>query len=444
MSDLEDVKITKEEVEPRQVRLTVEVPQEEVEREMRRAARQLAREVRIPGFRPGKAPYRVIVQRYGEDALRVEAAENLIEELFPKVLESEDLHPFAPPELESMELEPFEFVVLVSLSPEVDLGDYESLRIDIPSVEVEESEVDEVLERLRETHAVLEPVEDRGAEPGDMVVISVEGITDEGEPFLKDEGVEVILDPENENPVPGFYEELVGMQVGEERTFRLPLPEEHAAEGGEFTVELEGLADRVLADLNDDLARAVGDYDTLEELKQDIRDQIRERREAEAEEEYLDAMIGALVDQAEIEYPPIAMEEELDSIIENFEQRIQRDLRMSLDDYLKAVDKTKEELRSEFQPQAQRNLETGLVLTKLVKLEDLSVDQEEIEERIEERLESLGPRASNRREWLQSLEGRLSTESKLLAEKAIDRLRAIARGEGEKQEKEESAEESED
>lgn len=442
MSDLENVKVTKEEVEPRQVRLTVEVPQEEVEREMRQVARRLAREVRIPGFRPGKAPYRVIVQRYGEGALRVEAAEKLIDELFPKVLESEDLHPFAPPELESMELEPFEFVVLVPLRPEVDLGDYESLRVDVPSVEVEESEVDEVLERLRETHAVLEPVEDRGAEPGDMVVISVEGITDEGEPFLKDEGVEVVLDPENENPVPGFYEELVGMQVGEERTFRLPLPEEQPAGEGEFTVELESLADRVLADLDDDLARVVGDYDTLEELKQDIRDQIRERREAEAEDKYVDTVIGALVDQVEIEYPPVAVEEELDSMFENFEQRIQRDVRMNLDDYLKAVDKTEEDLRSEFRPQAQRNLEIGLVLTQLVKLEDLSVDEEEIEERIEERLESLGPRASARREWLQSLEGRLSIESGLLAEEAIDRLTAIARGEGERQD-EESEEESE-
>lgn len=443
MNESEKFTITREEIEPRQVRLTVEVSEDEVEREMRGVARELAREVRIPGFRPGKAPYGVIVQRYGEDALRVEATENLIDKIFPQVLEQEDIYPFSPPELESMELDPFEFVVLVPLPPEVELGDYRSLRIDAEDVQVEQSEIEEVLDRLRETHAVLEPVEDRGAEPGDVLSISVEGITDEGEPFLKDEGVEVVLDPENDNPAPGFYEALEGMRVGEKRTFRLEMPEDHPAEEAEFTVELERLAARTLAELDDDLARTVGDYETLEELETDIQDQLLERKEAEAQEAYVEAMLQALVDQAEIDYPPQAVEDELDNVIQGFEQRIQRDLRMGLEDYLAAVDKTEEEIRADFREQAERSLERALALGQLVEQEDLAVDEEAVEERIAQRLESLGPRASSRREWLESNQGWRSVANELLVREAIERLTAIARGEAEGQEEDASDEESE-
>lgn len=443
MNESEKFTITREEIEPRQVRLTVEVSEDEVEREMRGVARELAREVRIPGFRPGKAPYGVIVQRYGEDALRVEATENLIDKIFPQVLEQEDIYPFSPPELESMELDPFEFVVLVPLPPEVELGDYRSLRIDAEDVQVEQSEIEEVLDRLRETHAVLEPVEDRGAEPGDVLSISVEGITDEGEPFLKDEGVEVVLDPENDNPAPGFYEALEGMRVGEKRTFRLEMPEDHPAEEAEFTVELERLAARTLAELDDDLARTVGDYETLEELETDIEDQLLERKEAEAQEAYVEAMLQALVDQAEIDYPPQAVEDELDNVIQGFEQRIQRDLRMGLEDYLAAVDKTEEEIRADFREQAERSLERALALGQLVEQEDLAVDEEAVEERIAQRLESLGPRASSRREWLESNQGWRSVANELLVREAIERLTAIARGEAEGQEEDASDEESE-
>lgn len=443
MNESEKFTITREEIEPRQVRLTVEVSEDEVEREMRGVARELAREVRIPGFRPGKAPYSVIAQRYGEDALRVEATENLIDKIFPQVLEQEDIYPFSPPELESMELDPFEFVVLVPLPPEVELGDYRSLRIDAEDVQVEQSEIEEVLDRLRETHAVLEPVEDRGAEPGDVLSISVEGITDEGEPFLKDEGVEVVLDPENDNPAPGFYEALEGMRVGEKRTFRLEMPEDHPAEEAEFTVELERLAARTLAELDDDLARTVGDYETLEELETDIEDQLLERKEAEAQEAYVEAMLQALVDQAEIDYPPQAVEDELDNVIQGFEQRIQRDLRMGLEDYLAAVDKTEEEIRADFREQAERSLERALALGQLVEQEDLAVDEEAVEERIAQRLESLGPRASSRREWLESNQGWRSVANELLVREAIERLTAIARGEAEGQEEDASDEESE-
>lgn len=445
MSDLENLTITSEAVEPRQIRLTVEVPEEEVQKEMRRVARQLARELRIPGFRPGKAPYRVISQRFGEDALRVEATENLIDRFFPQVLEQEEIYPFAPPELESMELDPFRFGVLVPLPPEVDLGDHRSLRVDDVPTKVEASEIEDVLQRLRDANAVLEPVEDRGAQSGDVLVISVEGITDEGEPFLKDEGVEVILDPEDENPAPGFYEALVGMEVGEERTFRLEMPEHHPAEEAEFTVELESLAARSLAELDDDLARTVGDYDTLDELEQDIEDQLLERKESEAEETYVETVLQALVEQAEFEYPPVAVEDELDSILQNFEERVQRDLRMTLEDYLTAVDKTEEEFRSDLRPQAEQSLERALALGRLIEQEGLDVDEAEVEERIEERIESLGPRAADRREWLQSAQGLRSVENELLVKKAIERLTAIARGEVADQEKEElSEEESED
>lgn len=418
MENQSELKITREDLDSRQVRLRVEVPESRVQGAMRKTARQIARNVNIPGFRKGKAPYDVIVQRYGEEAIRAEAIEDLLEDVAREVLEEEQLNPYAQVKLESMDLQPFQFTILVPLAPKIDLGDYRSIRIPPPEVEVEAEEIEEVLESLRERNAVLEPVEERGAQAGDVMVFDVQGWTGEGELFVQEEELETILDPESERPAPGFYEALVGMKPGEERTFELEMPEETALEQAKFTVQLGSLFDRLLPGVDDDLARTVGDFESLEELRQHIHDQIEEQKQTQAREEYLEAALSALAEHAEIRYPPEALEEQLDEMLGDFEQQVRQHLRMSFEDYLKAQDTTEETLRSDLEPQARQRLERSLALSELIAAENL-----ELTEDVQSYLAS--------EDVQESPENFQALINQVLVNQAFERLLAIVRGEAE-------------
>ena len=424
-----EINVNTEPAGTRLVRLTVEIPEEQVQQEMRRTAKRISRQINIPGFRRGKAPYNVILQRFGEETIRRETADELIEQAYRMALKQEEIIPYAPASLVDSELTPMRFVFTVPLPPVVELGDYRSLRIKPPTVRVSKKEVQEVLERLRVENAVLEPVEDRGAQPGDVVVIDVEGRAEDGQIFLKDAEVQVLLDPESEYPAPGFHQALEGMTVGEERTFRLKMPDGKPSEEAEFTVRLVRLFDRILPEIDDDLARTVGDYDNLKELQKEVKERIRRQKREEAEKEYAEQVLQAVVEQARIEYPPDALEEELDKLVEQFGRQVEREVRMRLADYLRAVGKSEEELREELRPQAEERLKRSLVLAEVVQAEGIEVSDEELEQRIAEISQAWGDEADKVRERLRREDNRRILLNNLLVEKVIDRLTAIARGE---------------
>ncbi len=424
-----ELNITRESAGPCVVQLTVEIPAEQVQREMQRTAKKIARGTNIPGFRKGKAPYRIILQRYGEETILHETAENLVDRVYREVLEREELIPYAPGDLVEMELEPMRFVFTVPLAPVVELGDYRSLRLKPPSVRVMKKEVAEILDYLREENAVLDPAEGRGARAGDMLVIDVEGRAEDGSVFMKDSEVEVVLDPDEEYPAPGFFRALEGIKVDEERTFWLDMPEGRSPQRAEFTVRLVELFDRTLPELDDDLARTVGNFDSLKELKKDIKAQLRQHKQEEADTEFADKVIKAVVAQATIEYPPEALEEELDDVVEQFGQQVRRERQMSLADYLKVTRQTEEELREELRPAAKRRLEHSLVLAQVVSQEGLEVSEEEIAQRITEIVAAWEDRSDIVREVLEREENRRRIANDLLVDKVVDRLVAIARGE---------------
>ncbi len=424
-----EIKVNTEPVETRRLRLTVEIPEEQVQEEMRRTARRIAQEVNIPGFRKGKAPYHIILQRFGEEAVRRETADGLIEQAYRKAMEQEGIQAYAPATLVESQLTPMRFVFTVPLPPVVELGDYRALRIEPPTVQVTGEEVEEVLERLRQENAVLEPLEGRPARAGDVVVIDVEGRDEEGKLFLKDSEVQVLLDPESDYPLPGFHQALEGMTAGEEKTFRLESSGGESPGEAEFTVRLVRLFDRILPQIDDDLARTVGDYDNLQELRARIEEQLRRRKEQEAEESYADQVIQAVVERSRIEYPPDALEEVVDELVEQYGRQVEQEVRMSLADYLRVTQKSLEDLRQELRPRARRRLERSLVLAKVVEAEGLEVSDEEVEQRIAEASQPWGDRAEEVRRRLQKENNRRALFNDLLVEKVINRLTAIARGE---------------
>ncbi len=424
----------------RQLRLTVDVPEERVQQAMRKVARRLARERHIAGFRKGKAPYAIIVQRYGEEAIREMAAEELVDPVYREVIESEGLGPYGATSLEDMELNPLRFVYEVPLMPSVELGDYRALRIKPPKVKVTRKEVQEVLEALREEHAILEPAGDRPAKKGDRVRFSVVGRRENGEVFIDDDEAELLLDPDEAFPYPGFQRELVGMEEGDERTFQLDAPSGKV----EFTVRLVELFDRFVPNIDDDLARTVGHFNSLKELEEDIRAYLREQNEAEAQRTYVDKIVDALLKGARIEYPQVALDDEIDDLMEDLEEHVQKELHISLEDYIKLTKKSEEELRAELRPRAEENLRRALVLTEVAVAEGVRVTDEEVESYLQSIDLGEGEEGEKRRRQIKNDKEVMDViRSKLFGDKVTRRLVAIARGEAAQEKGEEVDDEAE-
>ena len=425
--------ITTEALENRQVRLIIEVDKDRSEKAMRSAARQIAKQVRIPGFRKGKAPYDVIVRRFGEDTVRQEAAEPLTKEVYQEALEQTAIEPYAPGVLEDISVDPFTFRLVVPLPPAVDLGDYRAYRLKPQRVRVYKKQVEQALEEIRANNAILEPVE-RPVEMSDVVTLNLLAHGVDGTEVLKAEDTQVLVDDGNENLILGFAEAVLGMQADEERSFTLRLPDDFPQESlrgqeAEFAVKMTAVHNRTLPDLDDDLARAAGNFDSLQELEKHVKGQLRQAAQARADEEYAGKVLEAIIEQSQIEYPPMILDGELDDAVEQVERSVKREARLTLEDYLRLQSKSMNELRDELKPGAEQRLRRALVMTKVVELEKLVVDQEEISAQIEGMSAPWGDRADEMRASLNSSEGQRTITSRLLGNKAAQRLVAIARGE---------------
>lgn len=416
------MRITTETLPQRQVALTIEVDPERVEQAMRQVARRFAERYDIPGFRRGKAPYEIVVRTFGREVIFEEAVEVLSQEVYREALDQLGLDPYGPGQLERVEPEPLTFRVIVPLKPEVRLGDYRSMRLPYEPPEPTEEEVMEVLRRLQEDNAIIEPLSEGVAEPGMMVTVTLQAKDAEGKIVLEDE-ISFVLGQE-EPPLPGLGERIAGMALNETRTFELPWPGD---ESRVLQVEatLTGVSRYLLPELDDALAQTIGEFETLEELKAKIRQDLAAHKRRQYDAEYAERALEALVDQAEVEFPPQMLEEEINDLVEDLERSLRRQGR-DLESYLKERNQTLEALREELRPQAERRIRRGLVLYQLAREEGLSVPDEVVEKEAqtlrqrayvsEEAWKHLGPEVS------------ATIRSRLLARRALERLVEIARG----------------
>ncbi len=425
------MRITTEDLGDRQVLLTIEVDEERVETALRGVARRVSRDYRIPGFRRGRAPYNIVLRRFGREALLQEAMEDLAQEAFEAALETENLEPYDVGSLEDVQLDPLVFKLRVPLMPVVDLGDYRELRVAPPVVTVDEEKVDAELERLRQANAVLEPAGDRPAEMGDWVSLDVNGDLGD-EALVREEAYSMVLDAEDKEFEVGFVEQIVGIKTDEEKQFTLTLGDDwgetRSGQEATFTVTLREARSRMLPDLDDDLARTVGDFDTIEELRQSIHDEFEEEAQRAADTQYVEEVIEALLACASVEYPPDVVEDRVDDIAESLEQRLEPQ-GISLEDYYKLTGQTEEQFRESLRSQADASVQRGLVLSELANLENLDVEGDEVEARIAAMSTRWGEQAGDVREMLSEPDSMRSIASSVLADKAVQRLVAIAKGE---------------
>ena len=427
------MEVTRETDSSTEITLNVSMDSEDEEPFLNRSYRRLAGRVRIPGFRPGKAPRSVVESQVGRITLVQEALEFMIPESLDKVLRDHEIRAFAEPQLEVLDLEPVSFKAVVPLEPEVDLGEFRSIRLSSVPVEIGQEDVDRVLESLQYESAPWEPAE-RPIAFGDLVTINVKGSI-AGEDAIDDEGVDFIPQLDNELPLPGFSVYLEGMTEGQDKEFTLPVPDDYPQEsyaGKEcrFQVEVVSVKEKQLPELDDEFAKGVRDgFESMEALTEHVRQRLQEEGEATAQRELERNALEEVKKLATIQASELIYQREMDSIREDHERTL-RNQRLDMATYLRFVGQTEDEFREQLRPQAEDRLTTFLVMRKVAEQESLEVEAAEIDAEIDRMMENSSEEsASSLRRMLSSEDSRESIRSSLMNRKVLSKLVEIASGE---------------
>ncbi len=428
--------IKTEEDEQRQLNVTVEVPEERVQQQMRRTARKLSRQLRIPGFRKGKVPYNVMAHRIGEESLRAEAIESMLEGVVEEALEEIETPAYRQPTLDNIDMDPLVLDITIPLQPKVSLGDYRSIRQEIESVEVADEALEEALHQIRINHQILEEV-DRPVEEGDLVTLSGEGQIDEedGQIIWKENEIELPMDPDRTFPNVLFVENVIGLKIDEEKEFSVSFDdnyddEELAGKPATFRVKVLKVQSRELPELSDELDQEEGEYESVDDLRAALKKELLDRAERDARAKILDEFTAELVEGAEILYPPAAVESELDSLLEETKGQVTRS-GWQWSDYLQLQGESEETLREAWRDNATKRIERGLALGEFVSEERLTVTEQEIDEAIEKRVENFKAKdefQEELRKMISQGQGLDLVSNEILMEKTIDRVEEILTG----------------
>jgi trigger factor len=401
------------------VRVEVEVEAQAVDKALTQAAASLGRDMKIPGFRKGKVPPQVVLQRVGREAVLDEAVRNALPDWYEEAIGDARLHTVGDPSVDLGDLpdkgSPLEFSIEVGVRPAAKLGDYKGLEVGRREPEVKGEDVDAEIEQLREKSAALENVE-RPAKMGDFVVIDFLGKVG-GEPFEGGEARGYLLELGSNRLVEGFEEQLVGASAGEDVTVTVTFPEDYRAENlagqeASFDVSLKEVKEKQLPELDDDFAVEQGGFDSIDELREDIETRMREQHERMIDTEFREAVVDAAVAEAQIDVPHDLVHAKAH---EMWHQTSRRLAAQGLDParYLQMVGKEEHDLIDEAEPEAEKALKREAVLAAVVEAEGIEVPDEELLDSL--RAATQGP-------------GRPETSERKL-QKALDRAKAEGRDE---------------
>ena len=381
------MKITQDEVVERQTPLHIELDDEDIDPTLQRAYSRVVQNVNIPGFRKGKAPRSIIEQYFGRESLLNEILDSMLPELTGKAITEEDIDAVGMPSIDLEGLDPFQFSAVVPLKPDINLGEYKSIRVEKETPSLPDDAIDERIEQLRLSVASWEPV-DRTVQTGDMVSTQIKGTLDD-EVILDESDAVYLVNEDIGRPFPGFSDKLVGLESDEPSSFDLDIPEDFqdenlAAKNISFEVNIKDIKERVLPELDDAFAQSIGEgYESLEDLREEVDKSIINEAETEASRAHRENVIQALLESATVELPPLLIEHESTHMVEE-QERMVTQANMVLDDYLTSIGKTRTELEEESRDEAIGRLTRSFVLSALADEENIDISDDEITERIEE------------------------------------------------------------
>lgn len=381
---------TLKELPESRVEVQAEVEPKDVERAANRTARAMARELRLPGFRKGKAPPNLVIQRMGFPAVLSEAVRDALPEWYEAALLDAGVSPIGDPDIDLVSTpeaagEPLSFKFVVGVRPKAELGEYKELEVGKEDKEVDEEIIDTEVDRIREGFARLEPVE-RAAKEGDAVLIDFEGFVDD-QPFQGGKADDYLLTLGSGQLIDNFEEQLTGASPGDEVEVEVTFPDDYqeeklAGEDAVFKVQVKEVREKILPELDDDFASDASEFDTLEELRGDIREKVGSALNTRAEEDFRIAAVDAAVENATVAIPDDIVTARATERWERMERQLAQQ-GMDPNMFLQMQGKTRDELIAESKPDAERELKREAVVTAIAEAENLEVSEEEMVEALE-------------------------------------------------------------
>lgn len=385
-------------LENNRVLLEMEAEPKEVADAFHQAYRKVVKQLNVPGFRKGKTPRQVLERQFGKEVLSQDATEILISRGYYEALLEHKLEPVDHPEVDFPEAieegKPFKFQAQVEVLPEVKLGEYKSITAVKANPVATDEEVEEEIKSLQERHTELVSADKKVVEKGDFAVIDFEGYLN-GEAFPGGAAQGYTLEVGSGSFIPGFEEGLFGMTLEEEREVKATFPEDYpqtdlAGKEAVFKVKLHEIKVKEFPVLDDDFAKSLGNYETMEDLKANLKKKKQEDKEQQAAKEFENTVVEKVTENSSVELTDTLINRELDYIIHNMEHDLEH-RGLKFEDYLQYSEKTIEDLRQELRPQAEHRVKTDLVLSTIAKIEGIMVSEDEIEERMESLLQFYPP-----------------------------------------------------
>ncbi|MGZ9585162.1 trigger factor [Paenibacillus marinisediminis] len=383
------MKATWEKIEKNVGVLEVEVNAERVTEALDQAFKKVQKRANVPGFRKGKVPRQIFEAKYGVESLYQDAIDILLPDVYTQAVKEHDIQPVDQPEVDVEQFgkgQTFKFKAKVTVKPEAKLGEYKGLNIEKTAVEVTEEDLNAELERVQQRQAELIVVDEDTAKNGDTVVIDFEGFVD-GEAFEGGKGERYNLELGSNSFIPGFEDQLVGLGTGDFKDVEVSFPEHYHAENlagkpATFKVKVHEIKRKQLPVLDDEFAKDVSEFDTLEEYKADLSKQIQDRKNREAEQAREAAVVEKVSENAEVEIPRSMIETEIQHMVKDLDNRL-RMQGMDIDMFLTLSGQTIADLREQMQKEADKRVKNNLVLEQVAKEENLTVSDEELAEELE-------------------------------------------------------------
>lgn len=422
------------------VKLVVEVDQEKMGEYKKRAASKISQRGNIAGFRPGKAPYHIVVRTYGEAAITEQAIDLFIDAEYSNILSEAGVNPGASGSLENIEsMDPPKFLFSVPLAPEVDLGDYTAVRLPYEWKAPEQKDIDAALEDLRQMYASTETVE-RAIESGDYVLLDVASET----PELNRTGFATFVRKEERDtewPYNGFAKELIGLKAGESKTIKYSFPadwevEELQGKDVELTATIKTVRGVTLPEINDEFAKMTGAGETVDALMEAVKKDVETRSQNEYDDKYFVELIEKVKEGATLKYHEHTLEHEGEHVLQDLSQRLAQQ-GMDLETYFKMRNTTREQfIETDVNPVAKKRLERGLILDEIVRKEQIQVDDDALNAEYMNAINNLAMQGMDfskirggkkgQRELSQAIA--MDAASRVMTRKALDMLKNIATG----------------
>ena len=411
--------------EKNMVKLVIEASAEEFEAGLNAAYNKNKNKISVPGFRKGKAPRKMIEQLYGSHIFFEDAANEIIPDAYADAAKESGLDIVSQPKVSIEQLEagkPFIFAAEVAVRPEVELGEYKGVEVTKADAEVTDADVEEELKKVQDQNSRTVSVEDRAVKDGDMTVIDFEGFID-GEAFDGGKGENYPLTIGSHSFIDTFEEQMIGMNIGEEKELNVTFPEDYHAENlkgkpATFKVTVKEIKEKQLPELDDDFAQDVSDFDTLAEYKDDLKKKIAERKESEAKAKKESEAIEKVVEAAKMDIPQAMIDTQVNRMLEDFAMRLQQQ-GLSVEQYFQYTGMTADKIMEEMKPEAVKRIKNSLVLEAVAKAENIEVSEEEFEAELQKMADMYKMEIEKIKEFMQDAEAKQMKDD-IAIQKAVE------------------------